>query len=334
MSVAPQPGADRLSLDDVSFVGSALVRPECVLATAAGDLYTADWRGGIAHLKPDGTQALYAGTTADLAEGPRPNGIALEPDGSFLFAHLGAEEGGAWRLDRSGQISPILVAVDGVPLPPSNFVTRDGQGRLWVTVSTRLKPRSLDYRRGAATGFIVVQDRDGARIVADGLGFTNECLVDPAGGWLYVNETYARRLSRFPLRANGDLGAKEVVTEFGRGQYPDGLALDAEGQLWIAGIISNQLIRVDPGTGRQAVVLEDSDPDHVAWVEAAYEADSLARPHMDRIVSRVLRNISNVAFGGPGLRTGYLGCLLGDQVATLSMPVAGAAPVHWFYPSS
>ena len=180
----------------------------------------------------------------------------------------------------------------------------------------------------------MVQDGAGARIVAESPGFTNECLVDPAGGWLYLNETYARRLSRFPLHANGDLGAKEVVTEFGRGQYPDGLALDAEGQIWIAGIISNQLIRVDPGTGRQTVLLEDSDPDHVAWVEAAYETDSLARPHMDGIVSRALRNISSITFGRPDLRTGYLGCLLGDRIATLSMPVAGAAPIHWFYPSS
>lgn len=334
MSAAPLPSDGRLSLDDITFVGSGLVRPECVLATATGDLYAADWRGGVAHLSAAGTQTLYAGTTADLAEGPRPNGIALEPDGSFLFAQLGADEGGAWRLDRSGQVSPVLVEVDGAPLPPSNFVTRDGTGRLWLTVSTQLRPRSLDYRRGAATGFVVVQDGAGARIVAEGLGFTNECLVDPDGGWLYLNETYARRLSRFPLHANGDLGAKEVVTEFGRGQYPDGLALDAEGQIWIAGIISNQLIRVDPGTGRQTVLLEDSDPDHVAWVEAAYQTDSLARPHMDGIISRALRNISSIAFGGPDLRTGYLGCLLGDRIATLSMPVAGAAPVHWFYPSS
>lgn len=320
-----------LALSDVSFIGSGLNRPECVLATASGDLYTADWRGGVAHLKPDGTQHLYAGASADLLDGPRPNGIALEPDGSFLFAHLGAEEGGVWRIDRTGQVRPVLVELDGAPIPPSNFVTRDREGRLWLTVSTRVAPRSLDYRRDAASGFIVRQDARGARIVADGLGFTNECAMDPTGVWLYVNETYGRRLSRFALRDNGDLGEKEVVTEFGRGQFPDGLAFDQEGQVWIAGIISNQLIRVDPQTGRQQVMLEDSDPDHVAWVEAAFAENALGRSHMDRVVSRALANISSVAFGGPNLRTGYLGCLLGDRIATLRMPVAGAAPVHWGY---
>jgi sugar lactone lactonase YvrE len=321
-----------LSLDQIRSFGSGLVRPECVLATAAGDLYAADWRGGVAHLAPDGTQTLYAGATADLPEGPRPNGIALQPDGSFLFAHLGAEVGGVWRIDRRGQVSPVLTEIDGVAVPPSNFVLRDRPDRLWLTVSTRVKPRSLDYRREAATGYIALLDQRGARIVADGLGFTNECAVAPDGRHLYVNETYGRRLSRFPLRQDGSLGAKEVVATFGRGQFPDGLAFDTEGQVWIAGIISNQLLRVDPGTGRVRVMLEDSDPDHVAWVEAAYEAGELGRPHMDTIRSSKLKNISNIAFGGPDLRTAYLGCLLGDAIAAVPVPVAGVPPAHWRWP--
>lgn len=320
-----------IALDDVEQIGSGLVRPECVLATAAGDLYAADWRGGVSHIRPDGTQTLYAGTTADLPEGARPNGIALEPDGSFLFANLGSETGGVWRIDRKGQISPVLTDIDGDPIPPSNFVTRDQQGRLWLTISTRLKPRSLDYRRSAKSGFIALLDDKGARIVADGLGFTNEALVDPSGQWLYVNETYVRRLSRFPLRADGSLGKKEIVTEFGFGQFPDGMAFDAEGHIWIAGIISNQLLRVDPATGRCTMMLEDCDREHVAWVESAYLSDALDRPHMDRIASAKLKNISNIAFGGPELRTAYLGCLLGDFIARVPMPVQGAPPVHWHY---
>jgi sugar lactone lactonase YvrE len=322
-----------IDLDQICFLGTGLVRPECVLATAAGDLYSADWRGGVAHLQPDGTQTLYGGATADLPEGARPNGIALERDGSFLFANLGSEIGGVWRIDRRSQISPVLTEVDGASIPPSNFVVRDELGRLWLTVSTRVAPRSLDYRRSAKTGFIVLLDERGARIVADGLGFTNECAIDPTGRYLYVNETYARRLSRFPLRPDGELGPKEVVTEFGRGQFPDGMAFDVEGQIWIAGIISNQLMRVDPASGRVTVMLEDSDAEHVAWVETAYEANELGRPHMDRVESRMLRNISNVAFGGPDLRTAYCGCLLGDAIAAVPMSVAGVPPVHWRWPA-
>ena len=324
-----------LKLADVAFIGAGLNRPECVLATRTGDLYTSDGRGGVAHVKPDGTSRLYAGTTADLPEGPRPNGIALEPDGSFLFANLGTTAGGIWRLTRQGQVSPVIRRVDGVDLPPSNYCGRDANGRLWATISTRVVPRALDYRLDAKLGFIVLDDGRGARIVADGLGFTNECYVDPTGQWLYVNETYGRRLSRFPLRANCDLGPKEVVAQLGYGQYPDGFAFDVNGDAWITGVISNQLIHVatsGPAMGRATVVLEDSDAGHVAWVEAALQQAALTRPHLDTIKSARLRNISNIAFGGPDLRTAYLGCLLGTEIATLRMPVAGVKPVHWEYP--
>ncbi|WP_439495299.1 SMP-30/gluconolactonase/LRE family protein [Bosea sp. (in: a-proteobacteria)] len=320
-----------IPLSEVSLLGEGLVRPECVLATARGDLYTADWRGGVAHLKPDGTQALYAGATADLPEGLRPNGIALEPDGSFLIANLGSEAGGVWRLTRDGQVSPVLVEIAGVAIPPSNYVVRDGLGRLWLTVSTRLQPRSLDYRRDSETGFVVVMDEKGARIAADGLGFTNECQVTPDGRWLYVNETYGRRLSRFPLQADASLGSKEVVHEFGDGQFPDGLAFDAEGKIWIAGVISNQLSRIDPETGAAELVLHETDDAHVAWVEAAYRANALGRPHMDATPATKLKNLSSIAFGGPDLRTGYLGCLLGGSIGCVRLPVAGAKPVHWTY---
>jgi streptogramin lyase len=97
-----------IPLSAVTLIGQGLSRPECVLATEKGDIYTADWRGGVAHIRPDGAQTLYLGATADVPEGLRPNGIALEPDGSFLLANLGSEIGGVWRLDRTGQVWPVL----------------------------------------------------------------------------------------------------------------------------------------------------------------------------------------------------------------------------------
>ena len=319
------------ALDELRFVGTGLTRPECVLATAAGDLYSADWRGGVAHLLPGGAQRLYAGRLPGGGE-LRPNGIALLPDGSFLVAHLGAEQGGVYRLARDGDVEPWLLTVAGRALPPTNFVVQDACGRTWVTVSTRLQPRALGYRRGCNDGFIVcVQPDGGAAIAADGLGYTNELAVHPGGHWLYVNETFARRLSRFALRNDGSLGRKEVVTEFGAGTFPDGLAFDEDGFAWVVSIISNRLIRVAPD-GTQTLWLEDADAEHLAWVEAAFKADELGRPHLDGVRSRMLRNISSIAFMGPGRRTAVLGCLLGDQLATLPMPAAGLAPTHWAYP--
>lgn len=324
--VAPGPA---LSLERLALVGSGLVRPECVLATADGCLYTADWRGGVACVRPDGTQALYLGKLPG-GRPLRPNGIAVLRDGSFLLADLGEAQGGVFALCRDGQVRPSLETVDGEALPPTNYVALDAAGRLWITVSTRLVPRARAYRRGVADGFIVLVDARGARIVADGLGYTNEALVSPDGAWLYVNETFARRLSRFPLRENGDLGPKEVVTTFGHGTYPDGLCFDAEGGVWITSIVSNRLIRVAPD-GSQTLMLEDADPAHTEWAEQAFLAGTMGRPHLDKAAGKVLRNISSLAFGGPDLRTAYLGCLLGDSITSFRAPIAGAPPVHWSY---
>jgi sugar lactone lactonase YvrE len=320
-----------IAVDDVSWVGAGLVRPECVVATSSGDLYTADWRSGVAHIRPDGTQGFFRAQPVD-GEVLKPNGIALLQDGSFLLAHLGDERGGVFHLQRDGQTRPYLQTVDGLDLPPSNFVVEDHLGRIWITVSTRLTPRALGYRRSCNDGFVVMVDKKGARIVADGLGYTNECQVDPSGQWLYVNETFSRRLSRFPINADGGLGVKQVVTDFGVGLYPDGLAFDAHGFAWVVSIVSNSLIRVAPD-GWQQLWLQDVELAHLSWVETAFEANEMGRPHLDGVKSRVLRNTSSVAFAGPDLRTGYLGCLLGDAIAKIQMPVAGHPPVHWNYPT-
>ena len=145
-----------------------------------------------------------------------------------------------------------------------------------------------------------------------------------------MNETFGRRLTRFPILADGSLGSAKVVTEFGAGTFPDGLVEDQEGNFWVTSIVSNRVICVAED-GRQSLFLEDYDSDHLAWVEQAYQASDMGRPHLDNVKSGVLKSISSLAFGGPDLRTAYLGCLLGDSLATIRMPVAGRPPVHWNY---
>jgi len=315
-------------LTGLSFLGKGLVRPECVLAHSSGTLLAPDWSGdgGIAMIAPDGGVAKII--AADAGEPLKPNGIALEPGGTVLMAHLGAETGGVFRMDGAGHVEPVLTELDGHALPPTNFPCLDREGRLWMTVSTRMAPRALAYRGDVADGFIVLLDKSGARIVADGLGYTNECFVSPDGETLYVNETFGRRLSAFSIRSDGSLTDRRVVAEFGAGTFPDGLTMDEEGGLWITSVVSNRVIRVDR-TGVEDIILEDVDEAHLGEVEAAYLAGEMGRPHLDAVKSEALKNISNLAFGGPDLRTIYLGCLLGDAIASFDSPVAGAEPIHW-----
>ena len=195
-------------------------------------------------------------------------------------------------------------------------------------MSTLQQPRSLGYRADAADGFIVLHDERGSRIVAEGLGFTNECVVHPSGDELFVNETFGRRTVAYPIRPDGGLGARRVVAEYGDGTFPDGLTFDEEGGVWITSIISNRVIRVAPDGG-QDTLFEDVDQDHLAHVERDFRAGKMGRPHLDTVHSRRLRNISSLAFGGPDLRTAFLGCLLGEEIGFFRSPVAGHRPPHW-----
>ncbi|MBL8699311.1 MAG: SMP-30/gluconolactonase/LRE family protein [Alphaproteobacteria bacterium] len=311
-------------MSDVTWIGAGMDRPECVAATAAGDIFVTR-RDGLSRIGADGrTTHRVLGAAPDWMT----NGFSIAHDGAFMLANLG-NDGGAWRWTPTTGLQPFLREVDGLSLPTAvNFVGVDPQHRVWVSVSTRLFPRDLGFKRGIEDGFIVLVDGSGARIAADGIGFTNESHIDPSGRYLYVNETYARRTSRYPLRADGALGPKEIVTEYGDGAFPDGMAFDAEGHLWVACVVANRLIRVAPD-GSQQVLLDDSDPQTREIAEAAFAADRFDRAILNLGEKRTLANLASLAFAGPDRKTLVLGSLAGTRLATFRSPIAGAKPHHW-----
>ena len=315
-----------IETDGLKYFGSDLSRPECVLCLESGDTYVSNWDGGVTRIAPDGTPTHILATDT-----PHPigiNGFAIMRDGDFLLADLNPQGGGVWRMRPDGTAEPFLLEIDGRPIPPTNFVGVDQTGRGWVSVSTWHEPRDTAYRKDVADGFIIMVDQAGARIVADGIGYTNEAIVDPNGEWLVVNETFGRRTSRYRIGADGSLGPRETVTEYGAGVYPDGLAYDEAGGIWMTSVVSNRLIHVAPN-GEQTLVYEDCDQDALDIVEAAYLSGELGRSHLDSVVSQVAKSISSVAFGGADRKTVYMGNLLDDKIYSFRSPIAGAAPSHW-----
>jgi sugar lactone lactonase YvrE len=306
---------ERLALEPV---GRDLHRPECVLATAEGDVYVSDWRGGVTVIHADGRQQTWLGVTEDWDL--RPNGIALAPDGSFLVANLG-DAGGVWRLARDGRVTPVVTEVDGLEVPPANFVTVDRRGRTWVSVSTRERVRQRAWHGRHADGFVILLDDRGARVVADGLAYTNEVRLDPSGGWLYVVETFGRRLRRFPVFTDGSLGTPELVVGFGHGTFPDGFTFDEEGGIWITSLVSNRVLRLHED--RLETLVEDLNPDFVAAAEAAYASQTMTADHLGPIPGTRLQQVTSVAFGGPDRRTGFLGALHSTCIYRFRSPVAG-----------
>lgn len=316
-----------VELSDLAFLGENLSRPECVMSTRSGDLFMPDKRGGISVVRADGRTELILARNAP--QGFMPNGFALLPDRSFLIADLGPG-GGVWHMTADGTLTPRLMEIEGKPLEPTNFVGMDAQGRTWISVSTRIVPREGSMKKGHADGYIILLDAAGARIVADDIGFTNEAIVDPTGRWLYVNETIARRTSRFEIQADGSLGAREVFAQYGAGTFPDGFAFDAEGGLWTVSVVSNRVIHVT-ADGTQHVVLEDCDKAAVDAAEAAFQNGTYTRAHLDLGGQRQLGNLSGIAFGGDDLKTVYLGSLFNSRLASFRSPVAGSPPVQWEY---
>ena len=315
----PAGGALFSTEPELRFVGQDLERPECVLACASGRLFMSDGRGGVTTIAPDGTENRIGQSSLV------PNGIALCRDGSFLVANL-SPAGGVWRIGADGQVTPFLQEVDGRLLPRVNFVALDLRERIWICVSALATEDA--YPIHAKTGFIALVDKAGTRIVADGLQYTNECRIDAACRYLYVNETFGRRLTRFAIAEDGALRDRETFAEFSPGDFPDGLTLDADGGLWVVCVGSNRIYRV--GQDRQVeTVLDDSIPATVAKLEAAFESDTLSRPALSSATGRRLRNASSLAFGSSDLRTAYLGCLNGTSLASFRSPVAGLPQVHW-----
>jgi len=328
-----------LDTSDIEFIGHGLFRPECALAHSSGLMFIPDWTddGGVSVIFPDGSVKRHLAKNwrqvaqrHQFDEPLRPNGICLLENGAFLLAHLGSEKGGIFQLLPNGEVQAFLLEVEGQKLPPCNFVTRDVKGRVWITVSTRQTPRDRAYRFDVADGFIALMDEGETRIVADHLGYTNECLLHPDGERLFVNETFARKLTSFKVAADGSLSDRKTVAQFGPGTFPDGLAFDENGDAWITSIVSNRVIRVDE-TGATHIFVEDADLQHLDWVEQAWLSHEMGRPHLDKAAGRDLRNISNLAFAGKNLDKAVLGCLLGERLATFEAPTKGAAPTHWTF---
>ena len=298
----------------LSPVGRGLHRPECVLAAANGDVYVPDWRGGVTRIAADGTQDTWLAAPGSVEL--RPNGIALDRDGSFLLANLG-DAGGIWRLHRDGTVEPFLTEVDGRALPPANFVTLDDRGRAWISVSTRHAPRQQAWRGDVADGFVVLADGGGARVVADRLQYTNEVRPDPTGEWLYVVETFGRRLTRFRLAGDGTPGDRQTVHTLEGGSFPDGFTFAPDGAIWLTCLVSNRLLRIAGGEAQ--TILEDVNPDFVESVENAFIEGRMHAGHLGPIPGTTLQQLTSVAFGGAGGRALYLGSLHGTCVYRLTV---------------
>jgi gluconolactonase len=318
-------------------IGRDLQRPECILAESDGSLWTADARGGVVHICADGSQQLIAQagnngvdpgnpTNLILNSASLPNGIALNRAGDFLIANFGTDAIECMR--RDGKTRTLYDKIDGQPLGKTNFVVCDSRDRLWFTVTTRLTPWTRSINEKVPDGYIGLIDERGIRIVAEGFIGTNEIRFDAKEEWLYVVESNGRRISRLRVRNDGSLHEREIYGPTDLGGTPDGFAFDAYGNLWITIVQTDRLIALTP-EGDLLTLLDDCDPVQARIYDGHFYAGTMTPEIMAATQGSIAPWMASVTFGGPDLRTVYLGSLRGTTVPYFRSPVAGLPLAHW-----
>jgi sugar lactone lactonase YvrE len=146
--------------------------------------------------------------------------------GEGLIAGLGDSIVALW-LDPL-RIEPLVrpdASLDGLRL---NDALVDAQGRLWAGTVLRScdQPVGTFYRL----------DPDMTLTCLDrGYTVTNGPAISPDGRWLYHADSPLGRVYRYPLDRRGRLGERELFLQFEADWgFPDGMACDAEGGLWVA----------------------------------------------------------------------------------------------------
>ena len=318
----------------IRFRGTDLQRPECILAERDGTLWSADARG-VMRLNPDGSQELIR--QKNVAEraldaqslilgGSLPNGIAFNRDGDILIANFGTDA--IELMTRSGESCTLYDQIDGQPLGKTNYVLTDSKGRIWFTVTTRLQPWTRSINEKAPDGYVGLIDEKGVRIVADGFVGTNEIRLDAKEEWLYVVESNARRISRLRVHADGRCSDREVFGPANLGGIPDGFAFDAYGNLWITLIMAEKLVALTP-EGELLTLLDDGNPAAIPTFDEHFYAGTMTPEIMATCKGALAPWMASLTFGGPDLRTVYLGSLMGTTLPFFESPVAGLPMSHW-----
>jgi sugar lactone lactonase YvrE len=319
-------------------VGRDLQRPECILAQRDGTLWSADARGGVMRINPDGSQQLIAqqadtrfterggGAERYIFEGTLPNGIAFARNGDFLIANFGTDA--LELMNRSGESQVLYTQIDGQPLGKVNFVLRDSRNRLWLTITTRAKPWTRSINEKLPDGYVALIDERGIRIAADGFIGTNEVRLDANEEWLYVVESNARRISRLRVQPDGALTDREVYGPQRLQGIPDGFAFDAIGNLWMTYVISDKIALITP-EGDEQIVFDDGDAVKVSAFDQHFFAGTVTPEVMMGCGGTVAPWTASLTFGGADLQTLYIGSLRGTTIPHVRAPAPGLPMVHW-----
>lgn len=194
----------------------------------AGNGYVS-WGASITRFSLDGKNGVWAETGA-------PNGHKILADGTRLVCD--ASQHAVLHLSADGKLlDPASKECDGKPLRGPNDLTLDTpNGGFYFS-----DPGESSLANPIGTMHYV--DRAGqTHLLASGLAFPNGIVLTPDGKKLYLGESQKNRVLVYDVTAPGKVGEAKVFAELpaknvAAGQIdnqPDGMCLDAAGNLYVA----------------------------------------------------------------------------------------------------
>jgi len=229
---------------------------------ARGLIFSDVHRGGIYCLGRDGSVATI------LAKRRGVGGMALHAAGGLV---AGGRDISFVPFD--GSPSKPFLTIDAIPGATGfNDLTTDAAGRVYVGSLAFVVFGGGDPR----PGWLHVIDLDGSmRTISDGVLLTNGLGFSPDGSCLYHSDARAGLVRAYDVRDDGSVGPWRALATF-QGLTPDGLAVAADGSVWVA----------LAGSGCVAV----------------FEADGRERTR----VPVPLQMVTSLCFGGDDLRDLYI----------------------------
>src|SRR3954470_10994957 len=224
-SAMPQP---EIPTERFSIFASGLDHPECVAFDREGNLWAGGEAGQIYRIDSSGKVE----TIANL--GSFNGGIAFSPEDELFVCNPAL---GVVHVERSGKYSVYASEIAGRKLICPNYPVFDRSGRLYVSDSGNWKKQN-----GA---LVRIDAPNQGKVIGSPYGYANGLALSPDERTLFMVESNTNRVLRFELKENGTLGnphlyASEV------GFLPDGLALDVDGNLYVACYASDNIYQITP----------------------------------------------------------------------------------------
>ena len=171
----------------------------------------------------------------------RPSGIGWLPDGRMIVVSMNDR-----RVVRQEADGTIVEHADisGLAAAPCNDMVVDGRGNAYVGnpgYDMRNPPNPLP-----AAQVVLVRSDGSAQVVDDQVLFPNGSVVTADNSTLIVGETMGRKLTAWNIGADGTLSNRRTFADV-PGRAPDGIALDAEGAIWMADAQGDACVRVKEG---------------------------------------------------------------------------------------